>query len=194
MEESLKDHSNDGIVKHHNWVYLQKIPEEVCDLIVKEFKDKEYVQGTVGNESRLDLKSRSVRAVPIPEGHWCLGFPLYYGLNANIENFKYNVTNLGSTEFFTYEEGMFYTPHTDVSDHIDNYTHGRKLTVIIQLSNSDDYDGGNLILYRKLKPQLFPREKGTVIVFNSSMTHAISKVTRGTRHSLCGWMMGPPFA
>jgi len=193
MVEQVKEHSDK--IKYSNWVYSKKIPPEVCDLIISEFKSKDLEYGTVGNDYRIDFNARLVKGVEIPLDHWCLGLLLYYGIDANIENFNYNVTNLALSEFFTYEEGMFYKPHVDVSSNTNHPTHYRKLTVIIQLSDNTDYSGGDLILYdTELNENKMPRERGTIIVFNSNTTHSITKVTSGTRHSLCGWMMGPPFA
>ena len=88
MVEQLKEHSNQNY-KYNNWFYEKKIPEKVCDLIIEEFKKEEFYYGTVGDSRREDFDARFVESIPIPVGHWCLGLPLYYGLDANIENFKY---------------------------------------------------------------------------------------------------------
>lgn len=193
MAEQVKEPSDK--IKYSNWVYSKKIPDSVCDLIISEFKNKDLNYGTIGNNYKIDFDYRLVKGVEIPLDHWCLGLLLYYGIDANIENFNYNVTNLAFTEFFTYEEGMFYKPHVDVSNNVNHPTHYRKLTIIIQLSDEHDYEGGDLILYdTELNENKMPRERGTVIVFDSSTTHSITKVTSGIRHSLCGWLVGSPFA
>jgi PKHD-type hydroxylase len=180
-------------VKYKSWVYIEKIPSQICDIIVNDFKDREYNYGMVGN-SYVDKKIRFVKTIPIPKDHWCLGILNYFGFDANIENFKYNISDLDYANFLTYNTGMFYLPHNDVDSNTNSPTHRRKLTVILQLSDESDYKGGNIILYHDLKPCIMPRKKGSIIVFDSSATHCVSKITEGTRYSLCGWICGEPFA
>jgi len=180
-------------VKHKSWVYRERIPTDICDIIVQEFKDREYNHGMVGSGYFND-KSRLVKTIPISKDHWCLGILMYFGFDANIENFQYKVTHLDFTNFLIYEPGMFYAPHNDISSNVNDPTHLRKLTVILQLSDDSDYEGGNILLYSNLKPYTMPRTKGSIIVFDSSLTHCVSKLTKGIRYSLCGWISGPPFA
>jgi PKHD-type hydroxylase len=182
-------------IKYKSWVYIEKIPSEICDIIVNDFKDREYNYGMIGiGTNYVNKKHRFVKTIPVPEDHWSLGILCYFGFDSNIVNFKYNITHLKFTNFLTYQTGMFYSPHNDVSPDTNDSTHQRKLTVILQLSDDSDYKGGNIILYHDLKPYIMPRKKGSIIVFDSSATHCVSKITEGTRHSLCGWICGEPFA
>lgn len=81
-----------------------------------------------------------------------------------------------------------------MSPNIEDPTHYRKLTVIVQLSDESDYTGGDINLYDdSLNPNVLPKEKGTIIVFKSFLPHSVSEVTSGVRYSLCGWIMGPSF-
>lgn len=182
-------------IKHMCWVYNKIIPEKICDLIVDDFKDLNTEYGTLGENNEVDFKFRFVKKVQVPSAHWALGIVLYFGFDANAANFKYQVTNLSFTDFLTYEKGMFYCPHKDICDYVDAPGHNRKLTVIVQLTDENSYTGGDFILYDSiLKPHKMAREKGSIIVFNSFLTHSVSKVTSGVRHSLCGWIIGPPFS
>ena len=63
---------------------------------------------------------------------------------------------------------------------------------MVQLSDPDDYEGGNLqLLGEDGKSYFAPRKKGTVIVFDSRTQHRVLKVTKGLRKSLVGWVVGP---
>jgi len=68
----------------------------------------------------------------------------------------------------------------------------RKLSFSLQLSEPEDYEGGELEVYNgSLVPA--PRERGSVIAFPSYALHRVTSVTRGTRKSLVIWMTGPRF-
>jgi predicted 2-oxoglutarate/Fe(II)-dependent dioxygenase YbiX len=64
---------------------------------------------------------------------------------------------------------------------------------VVQLSDPDDYEGGNLQLLDEAgNSYIAPRKRGTVILFDSRTQHRVLKVTKGTRKSLVGWCVGSP--
>jgi PKHD-type hydroxylase len=111
-------------------------------------------------------------------------------LNAQI--WKYELT--GFSEAFQYtvyrgEEGGHYDWHID---------HGplpvqRKLSVSLQLSDGDSYEGADLEFMAGNRIQPAPRERGAIIVFPSYVLHRVTPVTRGVRKSLVVWVTGPNF-
>jgi len=86
---------------------------------------------------------------------------------------------------------------TDVDDwHVDiaeAFTSSRKLCFIVQLSDPNSYEGGDVILHNTPPQTEGYRVQGSVIVFPSYWLHKISPVTKGTRHSIVGWMHGHSF-
>ncbi len=66
----------------------------------------------------------------------------------------------------------------------------RKLSVIIQLSDSDEYIGGNFE-FDEIKTNVDFQPQRTVIIFPSYLRHRVSPVTFGTRRSLVTWYYGP---
>ena len=66
----------------------------------------------------------------------------------------------------------------------------RKLSISVQLSNSADYDGGDLELLYGNSPTKLDRARGACIMFPSFMLHRVTPVTRGTRWSLVAWIIG----
>ena len=80
----------------------------------------------------------------------------------------------------------FYDWHTDFA----GYRPLRKLSVSIQLSRSDDYEGGDLELQHLPRPTKLDRSRGSFIVFPSFTLHRVAPVTRGTRWSLVAWILG----
>ena len=69
----------------------------------------------------------------------------------------------------------------------------KKLSFVIQLSNSTDYEGGDLTLHLSDDPLVIPKKKGTICFFPSYVLHEVTKVTKGQRFSVVGWITGPQF-
>jgi PKHD-type hydroxylase len=69
----------------------------------------------------------------------------------------------------------------------------RKLSIVIQLSNPDEYEGGDLEIQTGDKPLKMERAKGLVVAFPSWILHRVTPVTAGTRRSLVVWTGGPSF-
>ena len=68
----------------------------------------------------------------------------------------------------------------------------RKLSFVLQLSDPNDYEGGNLQLLNEAgKTYIAPRKRGTIILFDSRTQHRVIKVRSGVRKSLVGWTVGP---
>lgn len=76
----------------------------------------------------------------------------------------------------------------------------RKLSMTLNLSDENDYDGGNLkfdlgphAMNNRYHECTEIRPKGSVIVFPSHVYHQVTPVTKGTRHSLVMWCWGRPY-
>lgn len=87
-----------------------------------------------------------------------------------------------------------------------NYSHDvkkwnkvRKISMTVNLSDPNDYEGGNLKF--DLGPHIKERYKvceeirpqGSVIIFPSFSYHCVTPVTSGTRYSLVLWCLGKPW-
>ena len=68
----------------------------------------------------------------------------------------------------------------------------RKLSFSLQLSAPEDYRGGELeFIDNNNKPFLAPKQRGTMVVFDSRLRHRVRKVKSGLRKSNVGWVLGP---
>jgi len=162
----------------------------------------------------LNKDKRNSKNAWVPTHHWTAGFVWHYIERANRENFLYDIRNIDgeSMQFTRYGEGEFYGWHNDagLATHykpksVGNRCNGladdfvnenielvRKLSFVVQLSDPDDYEGGNLqLLDENGKSYIAPRKRGTVIVFDSRTQHRVLKVKKGIRKSLVGWVVGP---
>ena len=69
-------------------------------------------------------------------------------------------------------------------------SYDRKLSVVVQLSNSNNYSGGQLEFKETEAPSQFSTQ-GSIIVFPSYLQHRVTEVTEGVRYSLVCWAEGP---
>jgi PKHD-type hydroxylase len=113
------------------------------------------------------------------------------------------ITNLNK-QFFNFDlfglaEGFQFTKYNAPSGfygmHTDKMLNGaiRKLSVTIQLSADEDYEGGQLALYLGKNPEDMSTAQGKLIIFPSYVLHEVKPVTKGTRYSLVAWATGKPF-
>ena len=115
---------------------------------------------------------------------------------ANQLHFNYDI-NWDSYESFKllkYEKGDGYGWHPDFGQGKEST---RKLSIIVQLSDSDDYDGGDLEFAITTKDDddfvKATRKKGSIIIFNPLIVHRITPIISGTRYSMVGWIHGDTF-
>jgi len=124
----------------------------------------------------------------------------YYSNRANRDSFGLDAFWLNDIQLTAYhgEDQGYYNWHQDCFfEQATPYM--RKLSVVIQLSSPEDYEGGELMFttqyvtgWNEEKAQAI-KQKGTVIVFPSFYTHKVNPVTKGTRRSLVAWIEGPPW-
>ena len=69
----------------------------------------------------------------------------------------------------------------------------RKLSLTVQLSAADAYEGGDLEFHLSGLDRVQMRQQGALIAFPSFHEHRITPVTRGERFSLVAWVDGPPY-
>ena len=68
----------------------------------------------------------------------------------------------------------------------------RKLSFSLQLSDPEDYTGGEVqFMDNGRKTYFAPKQRGTLIMFDSRTPHRVRKVKSGMRKSLVGWVCGP---
>lgn len=128
-----------------------------------------------------------------PDYNWIYKKLLGMTMEANEELWHFNVTDiLDNIQYTIYEgNGGHYDWHMDLGSGI--YSR-RKISITVQLSESEDYEGGDLefMIGRDIKKA--PRKKGTTVIFPSFFLHRVTPVTRGVRKSLVLWISGHPFS
>lgn len=113
-------------------------------------------------------------------------------------NFNFEIVSsqdsIQYTEYYSSEKGK-YNWHQDLSSPLGPPY--RKLSLTIQLSDPNEYEGGDLEIYipHPENGQIItvPKEKGNIVVFPSYMWHRVTPVTKGIRKSLVWWVGGSQF-
>ena len=94
-------------------------------------------------------------------------------------------------QFTVYDgDGDHYEWHIDAGT---NHISPRKFSLVLQLTDPDQYDGGELQLQTAKDPISVRRERGLVAAFPSYALHRVTPVTRGIRKTIVVWVSGPPF-
>ena len=90
-------------------------------------------------------------------------------------------------EFFMilkYDKNQEFKRHTDSGIEYPN----RYKTLIIQLSDETEYDGGELCIFRNDETIISSKEIGNVTMFDSSIEHSVNKIKDGIRYSIVFWL------
>ena len=119
-----------------------------------------------------------------------------YVLKANKIMYHYNVTKFTPCQFARYDVGDFYDYHQDSGHQIAEYEkETRKISMTVQLSDPDAYEGGEFYFYNGNKEEMEPpiQKQGSILCFDSRMWHRVAPVTKGVRYSLVSWILGPRF-
>ena len=110
----------------------------------------------------------------------------------NAEYFRFDLSGLGEmVQVARYDAGdkAEYGWHQDIGAEV-----SRKLSVTLQLSDHESYDGGDLEIFKAASQVIkADRTRGAMTVFPSYQMHRVTPIVRGTRCSLVAWVSGPPF-
>jgi len=178
--------------------YYTKLPDDIIKSIEEDVKkyNLETHDATVGNlhdVGEIVKERRDSSVCFIPEFNWLVGFCYHYILHANASNFNYELHGFDQNQmqYTEYGPGQFYNWHSD-EDRSLYKEEVRKLSFTLQLSDPDEYEGGEFqILNWQDRLYRAPKEKGTIIIFDSLSRHRVTKVKSGMRKSLVGWVKGP---
>lgn len=111
----------------------------------------------------------------------------------NEKYFNFDLTMIEHLQFTYYksEEQGCYKAHVDPLCWM--LPHNRKLSLVMQLSDPSEYEGGDLKLHTSAEPVTIRKEKGMIVCFPSYTLHEVTPVTEGERYSLVAWVHGPAF-
>jgi PKHD-type hydroxylase len=164
--------------------------KEECEKIINIAKDKDLIKGKTKGEMNI-RESKISWLLPSDDMDWVFRRVTGIIINLNERFFKFDIFGLNEGfQFTTYEAPSGkYGKHVDCSIDIPV----RKLSISIQLTNPEEYEGGELYLYNSDKGTSMDKTQGTLIIFPSYVLHEVMPVTKGKRNSLVTWVTGKQF-
>jgi len=170
--------------------------------VKKQFVPKDFcVEIRDYSDNVLNFKKTHINSPILKGSYFTTVIPLESELNSRLQNTLSSLWD-EAADFYNFDidfnepyEVKKYQTNDYLSDHEDQfYGHGktveRKLSMIIQLSDKDEYEQGNFRLLRRSEYYM-DRNIGTVVIFPSFYLHEVTKVMSGTRYSINSWAWGP---
>ena len=181
-------------MKFFTWVFETGIDTGLISKVEKIAEDKGLIAGEL--EKGVVDPSYRMSEVCFIEDEELRNMLWKYILRANSACFGFDIIKDFEMQFTKYnsKDKGFYNWHTDNNFLSDSFF-TRKLSVVIQLSDPSEYEGGVLELEIDNKVQTFDgfKQAGSIIVFPSFIKHRVTPVTKGVRKSLVAWVNGPNF-
>ena len=172
--------------------YFKEDEEEKIRSIWSDHLAKEAEVNSEGKPvSRDDLRKSKIMFLK-PEGNeWIYDKLAKACIQLNSNRFQYDIRGFQTElQLACYDHDDFFDWHMDfgVGD-----VSNRKLSITVQLSDPDEYEGGDLQFMINKDIHTATRAKGTAIIFPSFAPHRVTQVTKGKRMSIVGWIAGPPY-
>jgi PKHD-type hydroxylase len=167
---------------------LQKIYKDVATL---PFQEATLI-GNADPEAIKKIRSSSIKWIPkTPQWNWLYEKLMSLAVQANDTLWHFDLISapelIQYTEYYDNADGH-YDWHQDIGPGNPSL---RKVSITVQLSDSDEYEGGDLEMWQGgTAIQVAPRGAGVTFIFPSYMMHRVTKVTKGTRRSFVLWVGG----
>jgi len=176
--------------KTENWAYTDNFftPEECAQIIAI---GNSKLEASKVNGENNGLRESQIAFLSPKDVEFAFRRVTDGILSLNSQFFNFDL--FGMAEGFQFARYDAPTGHYGM--HIDKSLNGtvRKLSLTIQLSSPEDYEGGELALQISKDADIMPKELGKMVVFPSYVLHEVRPVTKGTRYSLVAWITGKPF-
>lgn len=160
---------------------------------IEKLGDASKIEAVIGPSHEVNKAHRDSHILWLPpsvETQWVFEIieDALYQVN---KHFQLDLKFLQDLQFTEYGASGKFGAHVDegYGYHKD---HRRILSMSLQLSEPEAYEGGELLLYpSSLTPVRTPKRRGLVSFFRSHVLHEVTPVTQGTRKSLVAWATGP---
>ncbi|MGP6086787.1 2OG-Fe(II) oxygenase [Antarctobacter jejuensis] len=167
-----------------------------CDRIIRlahadDFAEAGLVRGRQNESIRI---ARIVWLDEEGEAGWIFRRVVEAVRDVNRAHFGFSLTEFAErSQIAVYEAdaGGHFDWHSDIGG--GTFAAKRKLTLVAQLSEDSDYDGGRLELNGNGQGESVGTARGSAVLFPSFTLHRVTPVTRGRRYSLTTWVHGPEF-
>ena len=182
--------------KNYFWYWENAFDDKWINRVHKLAKKEGVRQGTTGPEKRVDLKMRSSNICFLDQRWLHDSFRSYINQANKNAGWNFEWYRTEPIQYTEYKLNQFYNYHNDTFPVPTENGTQRKLSAVISLNDSSEYEGGefkimtnplNIIEFSPLK------KKGTIVVFPSTIWHKVEPITKGKRYSLVVWCEGFDF-
>ena len=179
---------------YSDWVFYNNVfNKEECDAIKSLFKN--YEKATIIKNDTLEtgvyseIRSSMVSWIDYSQDvHWIYERISKFVHDCNNARYNFDITGFDeSMQLAKYEVNDYFNWHQDMGAKVSR----RKLSVVVQLSEPSEYEGGQLEFCGS--GEAAPNKLGDLIVFPSYLSHRVAPIASGTRYSLVAWISGPPY-
>jgi PKHD-type hydroxylase len=158
----------------------------------KEATQEAQVGGGNGGEVNTQIRRSELNWLKKdPECAWVFEQLAHVAASLNADYFGFDLTGFGEaiqlTNYHEAKQGN-YIWHQDFGRGV-----SRKLSIVVQLSDPKEYEGGELQILNSDKPTSIRKERGLITVFPAWTLHQVTPVIKGTRQTLVAWISGPEF-
>jgi PKHD-type hydroxylase len=187
FEQPLNDPQN------YYW-YKEGFSKEELDKIYDNLANVPFQDATIigSEEAPKEVRSSKIKWIPMnEEWSWLYEKLMSMAKTANEALWNFDLISaeeqIQYTEYHADDEGH-YTWHQDIGPGDASL---RKVSLTVQLSEPEEYEGGDLEMWQGGQSlQVAQRGAGVVFIFPSYMMHRVTKVTKGTRRSFVLWVGG----
>lgn len=181
-------------VNHFNYYYFTNVftDQEIEEIIQIGESQPKIKATTVGEDISQEVTDYRVSDIAWlsnnPKTSWVFDRIADLAIKANSEMWNFDIWDFQDDLQYTsyYGNGGHYDWHADLGVGISN----RKLSIVLQLSDSDEYEGGDLQMNTGGSILNIPREKGLICFFPSFVLHRVTPLSSGLRRSLVTWLCG----
>ena len=174
-----------------NYYWFEKgFSSEEVDKIVKESENYSFEKATTVGDDRDSVRKSRIKWLPY-DGfwEWVVDRLTSQVQEANNSIWKFDLSCiLDNIQYTEYEgNGGHYDWHLDIGP--GGISH-RKVSIVVQLSDPTEYQGGVLQIKNGTNEFDVPLGKGNVVIFPSFLLHRVTPLTSGNRKSLVLWVGG----
>jgi predicted 2-oxoglutarate/Fe(II)-dependent dioxygenase YbiX len=183
IKQDYVDSSWPTIPHHPVFSLVGYLPKEICSRVISEWP----YGGSQRHETEIGWSVKYFTSVIPLESKLNEEVDIYLrtAWEQAIKHYDVDIDMYEPYEVKKYVQGDSISKHLDIFYKMKPTE--RKLTMVVQLSENTEYEGGDLTIAPQ---QVADRTIGTVTVFPSFHVHGVNEITAGTRWSLICWAWG----
>jgi PKHD-type hydroxylase len=181
----------EGINQTNYYWFENGFSSQEVDTIINGSLEYEFQKAVIIDEHNTDrFRKSNIKWLPYDsKWEWVIDKIMSQVIEANNTIWNFDLKSIiDNIQYTEYEgNGGHYDWHLDIGP--GSISH-RKISVVIQLSEPNEYEGGDLQIMTGSEYVTIPKGKGNVVVFPSFLLHRVVPLTSGNRKSLVLWIGG----